>query len=89
MKFNLPYWFPQRLRHNGLKILLAIPVLISACAPSSPRISFDLLQEQTEQAAQAESISPTPLPPARHTSRRLVEYTVQSGDTLPALVRAL
>lgn len=86
MKYNLPYWFHQRLKHRCLKILLAIPVLISACAPSSPRISFDLLQEQTEQAAQAESISPTPLPtrPA-YEPGELVEYTVQPGDTLPAL----
>jgi murein DD-endopeptidase MepM/ murein hydrolase activator NlpD len=86
MKFPLFY----RLFSSSFKKLLiagsVISMVAAACAPTTPRQSFDV-QTQTEQAAQLDSISPTPLPtrPA-YDPGELVDYTVQPGDTLPALI---
>jgi len=86
MRFKALYRFFNWSFPKIILIGSIFTITLSACAPGTPRQGLDF-QAQTEQAAQIDSIAPTPLPtrPA-YEPGELVDYTVQPGDTLPALV---
>ncbi|MBI1792750.1 MAG: LysM peptidoglycan-binding domain-containing protein [Chloroflexi bacterium] len=72
-----------------LSFLSAAIVVLSACSPFKPSqlaIGLELRTPPAGPAADSVSISPTPLPTRPpYKPGELVDYTAQSGDTIPAL----
>jgi len=75
-----------------LAVLLIISLPISGCMPQSEPVALAMPGEfppaespvVDEPAAQAPQVTPFPTRPA-YSPGELIDYTVQSGDTLPAL----
>lgn len=75
----------RKLRaRNLLSALLALAVLLAACAPQSEPIAFPYRSTATPVPAEAPLLTAFPTRPP-YEPGTLVDYVAQTGDTLPAL----
>ena len=70
-------------RRIGLAAIFLCTILLSACAPSEPP-RFLVVSHTPTVITPHETITPFPTRPV-YAPGTLVDYTVQSGDTLPGL----